>query len=67
MELSPHLKWWLAQASGPKSNEVRNYIKFLESEIERLKYFSPYKEDYPDSNPPEPLNPGTALFNSYGG
>ena len=37
------------------SREVIEYIEFLESEVDRLRYYSPYPED----------NPESSLSNSY--
>lgn len=37
MELSSYVRLWLDNAQGARSGELRRYVEFLESEIERLK------------------------------
>ena len=59
------LKGLAIKSNNSKAIEVNNYIKHLESEVERLRYFSPYPEDNPETpeaNPKEYVN--SKLFGS---
>ena len=66
MQLSSYVRVWLEGGKGPRIKETSDYVKFLESEVERLRYFSPHGEDNPETQKhTQEMNANTALFGGY--